>query len=72
MVSRYFTDQQVAVTHQDMQQCTGEGREEDDHKLVNMDVNNAGFKMVKKLALQIIYEEGNAFNTFVRSEGCSK
>lgn len=45
MVSHYPTDHQVAVTHQDIQQWVIHGREEDDSKQVNMDVNNAGFEM---------------------------
>lgn len=33
---------------------------EKNSKLVNMDVNNADFKMFKKSTLQMFFEEGNA------------
>ncbi len=66
MFSHYFTDWQVAVMRQSTQQCTNKGREEEDCELENMDVNNADFKLC---LLQMFYEEGNAFDTFVRPEG---
>ncbi len=44
-----------------MLQCASEGRKEEDCKLVNMDVNSAGLEILKNLALQMFYEEGNAF-----------
>ncbi len=34
-----------------------------------MDVNNSGFKPLKKSALQKFYEERNTLNTFVRLQG---
>ena len=48
IVSQYSTDLQVAVMCQDMQQCTKKNGGEEDCKLVNMDVNNAKFKILKK------------------------
>ncbi len=59
---------QVAVTCQDMLQFTNKDREDIDCKSVNMDESNAGFKMVSKMAFQMFYVEGNAFNTFVRAQ----
>ncbi len=47
MVSHYSTDQQVAVTRQDMLQCTSKGREEEDYKLAIMGVNKAVFKILE-------------------------
>lgn len=45
LVSHYSTDWQlVAVTHKKAQQGTNKGSEEEDYKLANLDVNNAGFK----------------------------
>lgn len=52
MVSCYSTDQQMAVTCQDMLQSTNKSREEKDCKLVNMD---PGFKIHKTDALQMFY-----------------
>ncbi len=46
MVSHYSTDQQVAVIHQDIRQCISKGREQEDCKLVHMDVSYAGFKIL--------------------------
>lgn len=43
-VSHYSTDRQVAVTSSDMLQSASKVREEErDSKLVNMDINEAGF-----------------------------
>lgn len=42
------------------------GREDDDSKLVHMDGNNVGFQMLKQSALQMLYEDGNSFSSFVR------
>lgn len=50
---------------QETQQSANKGMEQEDYKLVNMDVNNTGFKMVRKTALQIFYEEETAVNMFV-------
>ncbi len=54
----YSADLQVAVTCQEAQHSTGKGNEED-FQQVNMVVNNAGFKLWRKI------REGSAFNTFV-------
>ncbi len=66
MVLHYYTDVQVAVKCQDMQQYANKDREKEDCKLVNQDENNAGFK---KTTLQM---EGNPFNMFVRAQGYSQ
>lgn len=50
MVSHCFTDLQVVVTHQDI--CASKDKEAD-CKLVNMTVNNAGFTIHQKSALQL-------------------
>ncbi len=42
MVSQFPTDPKMAVMCQETQQCANKGREEEDHKLVYMDVNKAG------------------------------
>lgn len=47
------TDLQVAVTCQNRLQCASKDREEEDSKLVNMNVNITGFKILDKSALQI-------------------
>lgn len=47
------TDLQVAVTCQNKLQCASKDREEEDSKLVNMNVNITGFKILDKSALQI-------------------
>lgn len=43
------TDPQVAMMHQNTQQCANKVREEGDCKLVDMDVNDAGFKVLYSL-----------------------
>lgn len=40
---------------------------EEDSELTNMVVNTAGFRYFK-LALQMLYEEGNVVNTFVKPQ----
>ncbi len=57
MVSHYSTVQQEAVTRQDMLQYASKDREDEDCKIVNMEVKNAGFKIPKKSALQMFYED---------------
>lgn len=47
MVSNYSTGLRVVVMWQEMQKCERKDGVED-RKLVNMDVNNAGFKIVFK------------------------
>ncbi len=44
---------------QEMQQRASKGREEEDCKLVNMGVNNAGSKMFVKFASKMFSGEGN-------------
>lgn len=44
-VSHYSTDQQVTVTSQETQETASKGSGEEKCKPVNMDVNNARFKM---------------------------
>lgn len=44
MVSYYSDDPQVAVMHQEIQQCASKGMEQEDCEIVNIDVDNAGFK----------------------------
>ncbi len=68
MVSHYSTDLQVAITHRDMLPCTNKDRKEEYCKIVNMEVNNAGFKILQKSALQMFYYEGNVLDTFVRPQ----
>lgn len=46
MVSPYSTDPQVVAASQNMLQCTNTVREED-CKLVDLDVNNPAFKILK-------------------------
>ncbi len=56
MVSHFSTDPQMAVINQ-------RKAAEEDCKLVNKNVNNAGFNIVQKLGM--FYRRGNAFRTFV-------
>lgn len=51
------------ITCQDVLQCAIKGNKEEEWKLVNMDVNNSGFKI---FILKMFNEEGNALNMFVR------
>ena len=46
----FSTDQQVAVAHQDIQQCANRGGEEA-CRLVNMKLNNATFEILPKKQL---------------------
>ncbi len=66
MVSQYCTDLQVAVTHPDMLQCTSKGRETD-CKLVNRDVNDAGFKILWNVLCKCFMGK-KIHNTFVRPQ----
>ncbi len=52
--------------HQETQQCAIKGSEEEDCKQVNVEISNAGFKI---LHLRVFYEKGNAFTAFVRPQG---
>ncbi len=63
MVPHYSTDLQVFKMGQEIQQCANKNGEEEDCKLINMDVNNIGLKMFKKLSFQTFYEGGNVFNS---------
>lgn len=49
MMSHYSTDQQVAVTCQDILQYASKGREEEECKIVHLDVNNTEFKLYEGL-----------------------
>lgn len=69
MLSHYSTHPLVAVTHQDMQRCACKGREEEDCTLLNMDINNAGFKHLRRISSAQCYEGGNAFNMWVGQQG---
>lgn len=56
LIVNVLYDLQGAVTCRDMQQCANKDVEEEDNKLVNMDVINAGFKTLKNSPLQTFYE----------------
>ncbi len=49
VVSHRSTDLQVAVMWQEILQCVSKGRMEKDGYLVNVDVNIAGFKLLRKI-----------------------
>ncbi len=49
MVSRYCTALHVAVMLSDMQQFPSKGMKEEDCLLVNVNVNYAGFKLLRKI-----------------------
>lgn len=68
MVLHYTTDLYVALMSQETQQYTHKVREEEDCKLVNMNVNNAGSK--KNIGKRLD-DEGNVF-TFVRPQRCTQ
>ncbi len=46
----FHADLQVAVTHQDMLQCANKSKEEEDRKLINMNVNDARFLYIKEIS----------------------
>lgn len=60
MTADHSTYLQVAVT-----------QEEEDCKLLNMNVNNGDFKLLKS-TLHMFFEEENIFIMFVRPNGCSR
>ena len=47
MFPHHSTDLQVEITHHDMLQCTETDGEHKNCELVNMDINNAGLKILK-------------------------
>lgn len=47
----YFNDLQMSVMCQETQIRASKGKDEEDCKPVNMDVNNSGFKVLWKLKL---------------------
>lgn len=54
LVSHYFPDRHVAVMHEDTLQCARKHSEEEDCKLVDMDVNTAETVFVyKKIAVSL-------------------
>lgn len=63
LISRCSSNRQLAAVKK-------RSNEEESGKLANMNVNIARLKILFfKSALQIIYEEGNAFTMFVRHQG---
>lgn len=62
MVSHDSTDIQPIVLHQEMPQFISKDSEEDDRWHVNMDVNNAGYKMLENTKV-------NGFNMLIRPQG---
>ncbi len=64
VVLHYSTDLQVVVTCIEMQQCPIKGSVEEDCMLVNIDVNNTGFKLLWLNWLFKCFME-NAPNTLV-------
>lgn len=61
MLSHYSSDLRMAVIRQKMQQYDSKRREEEDRKLVNIDLNNS-FKTKNWLCkcLMMFNEDGNA------------
>ncbi len=49
IVLHYSTDLQRAIMCQETKQCTNKGREEEDCEQVNMNVNNADFRVLSKI-----------------------
>lgn len=58
------TNLRVAVKRRDIVQYGNKDREED-CKLINMDVSNAGFEILTISALQFLFEDGHALCTRV-------
>ena len=62
--THYSTDLVVAVPTKDIQQCASTDREEEDAKLINMDLNNTGFSIVQKSVLQMFSGGGYTLGNF--------